>query len=323
MLYVLCVAIFGCTTMISGAKTNPTHSLTKKLMEKLTKKMMEKARIKMDEDKFDSGIECVTACSKVTDIKWKVNFEYVVWRKIWALYSRINDKEWLAYLIGKKRDGEYDITDIAVPKQEVTGASVDVTGDISNPDIIGTVHSHVRMGTFFSQTDHDFAGSNWDVMVVVSNGDAKAQVRVMVPCGAFKQTEAEVLIYYPKVKSEDKFTENAVAMITEKKYTHAQSAFPGYLGRYGKAANRFYYDIMNAIDVELRKLGKPELSIEQRRKFALTQDFSTPVTIADENKLREEVGLDPVKEEVAVVTNPFLGGMCQGFGDDDIPPWMA
>lgn len=109
--------------------------------------------------------------------------------------------EWLAYLLGEKTEkGEYLLRDLYIPEQYVGPANVD---DVTYPhleNIVGTIHSHCHMGTFFSEAvDERYLMGNHDVTVVVSEGKYQASIRTLAPCGnrVNNDTILELLDYTP------------------------------------------------------------------------------------------------------------------------------
>lgn len=102
--------------------------------------------------------------------------------------------EWLAYLHGgyNAEKGRFEITRMYFPPQTANGGHVDVADDYeTEPGTIGAVHSHVKMGVFFSA--EDLRHSNWPVEIVVNaRGDVKAMVRYKLGCGAWAKHESKV-----------------------------------------------------------------------------------------------------------------------------------
>ncbi len=157
---------------------------------------------------FDSGMEFVESCSKVG--KFDLQIEKKVMRKIEILMEKRDGIEWLCYLVGeiewKKKKGY--IYDLYIPEtQENTMGNVD---NFSCPDdirkkIIGVIHSHHRMGCFFSKTDHEYINKNHHVSIVVSNKNKQnemlAVVRKRTDCGCYtfikpKIKIGEVMYYF-------------------------------------------------------------------------------------------------------------------------------
>lgn len=99
------------------------------------------------------------------------------------------DVEWLAYLLGEWRGDTVFVKDLAVPAQKTTASSVSDVEDAPPNGTIGVIHSHVRMGAFFSGTDDQWINNNHNVSIVVSKKDGvdnlvfKSQVRKTVACG--------------------------------------------------------------------------------------------------------------------------------------------
>jgi len=154
----------------------------------------------------------------------KILIPLEIWQKITTLTQEL-DTEWLGYLKGSHlTSGEWKVTDIVVPKQEVSSVTVKPAETVHSE---GVVHSHNDMRCYFSGTDDDFLNENHDFSIVVNkDGDSKAVVRVKLPCGALTIVEAEVLIEYPEVKDAKEFIKQAKKNIVEEK-----PVWQGYVNR--------------------------------------------------------------------------------------------
>ena len=137
-------------------------------------------------------------CTSCPYIKGNVYVTPTAYSKITALMEHF-DVEWLGYLIGKWEGDNVHVTDLSIPEQKTTGGSVDhVEGELPRGHV-GVIHSHVRMGAFFSGTDDTWINDNHNVSIVVSkkngvaNLDFKTQVRKKVPCGANMLMEMNVV----------------------------------------------------------------------------------------------------------------------------------
>lgn len=154
---------------------------------------------------WDSGLKVMTECGKAPkDVV--VYLKPVVKRKIDILMNKYQSREWLAYLIGKNNI----IDDIIFPKQKASAASV---SDIEFPSnlkekIIGVIHSHHSMGTFFSGTDHEYINGNHDISIVVSKNGFGCDVRWNTPCGGKITIKAKVKIYLHTNFNEDAFVKD-------------------------------------------------------------------------------------------------------------------
>lgn len=125
-------------------------------------------------------------------IKPKVNLSQIVDEKACALCNEYVDLEWMAILIGDSEivDGNhnYYAKDIVVIDQEVASATVAAT-DKGNKQIselknvIGWIHSHNKMDSFQSGTDHD-TGYNFELTITTNNksdytGVARTKVNIL------------------------------------------------------------------------------------------------------------------------------------------------
>lgn len=178
--------------------------------KELSDELLEQIKLKHDQGRafknksshqnlWESGIEVISSCGKMKNSKYHIEFSLISYQKIGKLKSYYPNLEWLAYLSGnidhKKR--KVFINDIIIPdSQQVTASSVynvEYKWDtLSDKYIIGVIHSHHKMGAFFSGTDDAYINQNHDVSIVVSTAkgkEIKAQVRVKIPCGSYIITE--------------------------------------------------------------------------------------------------------------------------------------
>jgi len=170
---------------------------------------------KKDEGCWDSGIQVAKACSFDTYFPY-VDIKDIVRNKVEAMNTRMGSTEWLGYLIGYKSEEEEDvfvIEDVVIPRQKVSGASVEVIDNRLWKGTIGTVHWHHNMGAFHSSTDHDYIGSNWDVTIVTSRQEWHAKVRYTLPCGLIKIVEAEVAFVNANSDAIRTFVDEGVKLI--------------------------------------------------------------------------------------------------------------
>ena len=190
-------------------------------VKKCKPKIRERGKgMKVNSDHWDSGLT-TGVCGLVKE-KPTVYLFLEVNAKIQALNEKMKSKEWLGYLLGNGDDGDYIITDIVVPPQEISTVSVDVLPEAVSPDgCIGVIHSHHTMGTFFSGTDKKYVNSNHNVSIVVSGDEFKATTRTKAQCGILVQRDAEVKLLTPKLDTE-KWLEESVKNIKEKKYQYQQ-----------------------------------------------------------------------------------------------------
>lgn len=112
----------------------------------------------------------------------------------WIALADDNKTEWLAYLIGtyQATGNKWVVEKVYFPPQTATGGHVDVDEDFEcHQGTIGAVHSHVRMGVFFS--GEDLAHSNWPVEIVINAmGEVKAMIRHKLECGKFAKSYGKV-----------------------------------------------------------------------------------------------------------------------------------
>lgn len=158
-------------------------------------------------DNTEQELKIVGECGHKPNTTSVITFSRAVKSKIDLLMKAYPSLEWLAYLVG---DAEtLLITDLIIPEQNVTGASVHVTGPHDNTNVIGVIHSHNTMGAFFSGTDNTYINGNHGISVVVSTTGAKAQIRWITPCGSKLIMEASIAVEKEVFPGEDTFMEKA------------------------------------------------------------------------------------------------------------------
>lgn len=109
--------------------------------------------------------------------------------------------EWQVLMIGELIEGTVVVSDYYIPEQEVTAGTVNNKECIDEAfcdehHVIGTIHSHSNMNTFFSSTDDDMTNTVpfLRAHVVVNNAlDMKAVYRKKLPCGKEFLQDATVL----------------------------------------------------------------------------------------------------------------------------------
>ena len=124
----------------------------------------------------------------------EVYMEIEAWRKMMAFARLAAPKEIIGYLYGEEKDGAITISDIILPKQEVTGCHCEVIidktiTDIEHPENIkGWWHSHHTMGSFQSGEDKDTLnnfgadGVKYTLSIIVSlPNTVKAWVKYFKP----------------------------------------------------------------------------------------------------------------------------------------------
>lgn len=139
--------------------------------------------------------------------------------------------EWQMLLIGEyDLEGNVVITDYYIPKQEITGASVEnldcITQEfVTEKGIIATIHSHANMNTFFSATDVKDTNSSFIKHHIVVNNklDFSAVTQWALPNGSIFFFKANVTTSYPQA-TEVKGIEN----ITERAYVPPAKAIEDY-----------------------------------------------------------------------------------------------
>jgi hypothetical protein len=151
--------------------------------------------------------EYVFKCAEISEITDKcplnpkvpsILVSSLMWHT-WMRLAKDIDTEWIALLKGKlDKDDEgnpaYLIDGYYFPPQTAGGAHVDIpTGVRPKAGTIGAVHSHVRMGVFFSGTD--IAHSNWPVEIVINaREEYEAVARHQLKCGEYAKSKSTVYL---------------------------------------------------------------------------------------------------------------------------------
>ncbi len=199
-----------------------------------TKEKEDKAK---DEWAVESQVVSQCGFCDKDDEKTAVIFDYTLSRKVYAMMDEMKGKEWFAYLLGKKVKETYNIKDMVIPEQEVTSASVEVTGTVEQAGVVGTIHSHHSMGAFHSSTDTEFAGANHQICVVVSDKGWAAKTQRDLPCGKKFLADADVYINDPLVREMKKFVEANREKIKEKTYSRTTSPVKQPTNNYGRVCD--------------------------------------------------------------------------------------
>jgi len=207
---------------------------------------VKKIEIKPDELKqpstcWTTRLKVIDKCEIGKDEDVYIGMNSDVHSKIDALTLEMEGCEWLGYLVGFEADGNYVIEDIIIPEQTVASASVNVDNPhIVDDNIIGTVHSHHRMGSFHSGTDNEYLVGNYPVCLVYSNtGKYACKVRRQLPCGHYFVKECEVTIEYPEAEDVVAFVKEAKTKFTQRTYGNRDYSRNVYQRDVYQQSNRF------------------------------------------------------------------------------------
>jgi hypothetical protein len=149
------------------------------------------------EEYWTTEVKILESCSEAPS-SVPVILKPLVKLKMDELMKIFTNIEWLGYFTGVNGNNKFVIDDIIIPEQTVTGTSVtNVKYSVpEGKEIIGVVHSHHNMGSFFSGTDREFINSNHNLSIVVSHSSMKGQVRWKAKCGGYKIVDANISIDY-------------------------------------------------------------------------------------------------------------------------------
>lgn len=118
------------------------------------------------------------------------------------LAAAVTDKdEWAILLHGERRkDGyEVEVKDYSIPPQSRSGGHVSIAEFDLEADVVGVIHSHHSMGSFFSTIDTSTLNPRFPISIVVAHGatmylgfDYKGTGKVQLPCGSTGEIEFRI-----------------------------------------------------------------------------------------------------------------------------------
>lgn len=124
--------------------------------------------------------------------------------QIAMIAGAVRDKiEWMVLLHGERSADGYEVSvqRFTVPVQYRTAGDVELAQDITlPPDCVGVMHSHHRMGAFFSTTDDNELNPRFpsSIVVAIANNNLgfnyRACGKVMLPCGAMGLVDFELAV---------------------------------------------------------------------------------------------------------------------------------
>lgn len=109
--------------------------------------------------------------------------------------------EWMAFLNGTRSEDGYEVVveKLTIPTQKRSTGHVELATTMElAADVVGVIHSHHRMGAFFSNTDKNELNPRFpsSIVVAVANNnlgfDYKAEGKAKLPCGAVGRVEFAV-----------------------------------------------------------------------------------------------------------------------------------
>jgi len=159
---------------------------------------------------WESGLEITKdkKCPKIEEAEATgIVIPYNIWASIIKLTREV-DTEWLGYFQASKlENGDWYVTELQIPEQEVTATTVTPKKTIDAP---GVIHSHVDMSAYFSGTDDAYLNENHDFSIVVNrDADVAAVQRIKLPCGVLTVIETKVEVEHPEPKEQEEFIEMA------------------------------------------------------------------------------------------------------------------
>jgi len=190
-----------------------------------------------EEDFWEVKIDCIESCGKIdktVDVFMNKNSRgkamlFMKWAKA---------REWLAYLIGEKKDDVYYISDLYLPDQRTSATLVDkvVADKYNKMKVVGVIHSHHDMGAgdenhpSFSGHDRAFINGNHNLSLLAGNkvgGGFKIVgiARSQTPCGSMVTVKAAV-----KVMVEENPTEDALKKVFFEKVFNDRNIYQGGSG---------------------------------------------------------------------------------------------
>lgn len=157
-----------------------------------------------EEDFWEVKIDCVDSCGKIDkNVNVFMNKESRTKAMLYMKWA--GAREWLAYLIGEKKEDGYYISDLYLPDQRTSATLVDkvVADKYNKMTVVGVIHSHHDMGAgdadnpSFSGHDRAFINGNHNLSLLAGNkvgggfqivGIARSQT----PCGSMVTVKADV-----------------------------------------------------------------------------------------------------------------------------------
>jgi hypothetical protein len=159
-----------------------------------------------------------------------VSISVEVWTRALKLMRAV-DTEWLGYLMGRKLpNGNYEITEIVIPTQEVG------YGDCENkeappPDSIGIIHSHHTMFASHSSIDDNGIDQQNGVSIVISTQGCTVTVKRDLPCGMFIVLEANYEVVMPDADVADWIAQSR-GKLNRKNYQSSPQSTVGVMNQY-------------------------------------------------------------------------------------------
>lgn len=150
----------------------------------------------------------------------------------------IKGTEFMVYLLGEGDEEAVYVTDVYVPKQDVSVGSVKLTEQVEVENIVGVLHKHPGAGKpSFSHTDDTCLNVNHDVSIVIPStglwSDWTGSGRRLVQDGDdsfYVKTDLKMHMLMPVVKTED--LEEVVREKLKRTYTYG-GTYGGTAGPYG------------------------------------------------------------------------------------------
>jgi len=170
------------------------------------------------------------------------------------------ENEIAAYLIGNlDKNNEIYIEDLLIPRQEVSKASVTISpqadvelvkehGEITDR-IIGHLHSHNTMGTFWSTTDEDdikriMADRDFFVWMVINDEGIKSRVEMRKPFNFSIQDNIIVQVEVDDSEVKAEFEKQIAEKVSEHVYTYSGcGVFGGWSRKHEKQEAKQKFDI--------------------------------------------------------------------------------
>lgn len=153
-------------------------------------------------DVWDTKIECISDCPHKTEIKIKISMQVVL--KLTYLQQQFPSHEFTVYANTTKKDDEYLLEDIVIPKQKVSYAAVNEIIIDGNYNTIIHKHPGDKPGGF-SGVDDEFANSNHDFSVLIGSKGLDKIIgtsRIKTECGKFMRVPLKFEVTLPSVTDE-------------------------------------------------------------------------------------------------------------------------
>ena len=168
-----------------------------------------------------------------------------------------------------KDKGIFKMTNIIIPKQIVTTATIDF---VDNIHCAGVLHKHPKGVTTFSHTDDTYININHDFSILLEAGEIRTAVgRIRTPCNHVLKTDVKVEIEVSDIEEHAELIAHAKTMITEPAYT-----YPSYTKKKGQGGIIIDERDGYRYGIECVECGK---EITKKKKYRECEECGEPMCL--------------------------------------------